>query len=195
VSGRFDLRPLVKGAVGGLRRRRAVGPEQSDTATRAILAIVPVGSAVLCLAFQIELQKADQLVAGLALLVGANLAAFAQIASWRERLTARARRVDRVNRRSLDEAAAHVLVSALVAFLATAVMIVLANIDLPRCPTDVQSWIVRGLSAFGVSALSLLLLLLVIVVNLLWDAYVAANPPDADDGETDYASRGQASDL
>jgi hypothetical protein len=153
---------------------------------------VPVASAAVCLAFQVELKQADQLIAGLALLAGANLAVFAQIASWRERLTARARRIDRVNRRSLDEAAAHVLVSALISFAATAVMIVLANIDLPRCPTNLQLWTVRGLSAFGVAALSLLLLLLVIVVNLLWDAYIAANPPDADDSEADGVDRGQS---
>ena len=118
----------------------------------------------------VEFSHADQLLAGAALLAGALLAAFVQIASWRERILARHRRVDGVDVRALNEAAAHVLVSFLASLAVTIFVVVLANIDLYCAPVWVHV-VDRVLSAAAAALFTYIIVSLVIVVNLLWDAF------------------------
>lgn len=175
MPGRFDLRPLARGLGDGLRRRQVLGAEPVDRRARCVLIFAPIIVFVAAIALGLELSKADQLLAGTALLVGAFLTAFSQVASWRERLLARERKVDAVHVRALDEAAAHILVSVLISGFAAVLLVVLANIN-PDVALAHQTllWLVRILSALSVTCFSYLALTLIIVVNLLWDAYQGA---------------------
>ncbi len=184
MSERFDLRPLVRGLRDGLKFRRArAQDEKPDRWTRIILFGVPVAVLVLMIAFRVELTKADQLLAGAALLSAALIGAFAQIVTWRERILRRNREVERVKVRALNEAGAHVLVSLVMSVVVTVAVFVLANLTLDCAPLYVHiiAWALSGISAasFAYVALSL-----VIVANLLWDAFereeqdiIDENPP------------------
>ena len=175
MSERFDLRPLLSGLAQGLRNRRNVGEESPDFDAWAILLGFPIIAGLVVLIYKIELSKADQLLAGTAIFVGALLASFAQVASWRDRIAARDRRVDGIHIRALNEVAAHILLSVLISSIATAVLAVLANMDLEsESPSIIHIILARGLSAIGVSAFVYVLISVVIVVNLLWDAYEEA---------------------
>jgi len=175
VPGRFDARPLIGGLVEGLRKRRTWGDEPADRKARIILVGVPAAAFILTLVFGVELVKADQLFAGAALFSGALLGAFSQVANWRDRLLARERKVDAVYLRALDEAAAHILFAVLVSASAALALIVVTNVDLVALHRHRPAvLVVRVASAYGTAALAYLALTLVIVVNLLWDAYVGA---------------------
>lgn len=172
MSRRFDLRPLLSGVVQGLRKRRPIGDEPADVRTRRILIVTPLVAAALIAGFRVELTGADQMLAGMALLIGALVVSFSQVASWRERLLERDRKVDQMSIRSLDEAAAHILFGVVLAGVATAAFGTLANIHLGiNDPGVVRTVAAVALSAVGVAIYVYILLTLVITVNLLWDAY------------------------
>lgn len=174
MGGRFDVRPLLHGLSIGLRRRRVEGDEAPDTWARVILVVGPSTVGVLAFIFG-PFEKADQLIAGFALLIGALIAAFVQLAAWRDRLAERNFKVDQIRIRSLDEAVAHVLVSIVVTIVGTAVLVVLANVPDIAYP---QLWLtiaMKALSLLGGIAFTYVALSLLIVVNLLWDAYTATD--------------------
>jgi len=168
---RLDLRPLLEGLWSGLRRRRTTAEaEPGDVWTRVILLGVPLLGLVAVAVLRIRLGGADQLLAGTALLAGALLTGFGQIATWRERLLQRSSIVTGSRIRALNEAVAHVLVCLLVSLVATGCVIVLANLDL----TDARAVVIGvevGFSALAVAAFAYIFIALVIVVNLLWDAF------------------------
>lgn len=169
MSERLDPRPLMQGLLDGLRKRRLSGNEPVDHAARWILFGTPIAVGLLVGGFQVVFTQADQLLAACALLAGALLTGFAQVASWRERILARQREVDEVDVRALSEAAAHILVSLLVSVAAAVSVFALANLDLNCPPLGVHIWscILSGLSA---ASLTYVAISLVMVVNLLWDA-------------------------
>lgn len=189
MSERFDLRPLVRGLRDGLKLRRArIEDEKPDRWTRLVLIGLPALVLVLMIVFRIELTKADQLLAGAALLSAALIGAFAQIVTWRERILRHNREVERIKVRALNEAGAHVLVSLVMSVLVTVAVFVLANLTLSCAPLylHIIAWILSGISAasFAYVALSL-----VIVANLLWDAFereeqdiIDENPPQFPSG-------------
>lgn len=77
--------------------------------------------------------------------------------------------------RALREAAAHILVSVLVSMLITLCLGAVANIDVaPGVTSGVAYWFSICLGAIGVAGLGYLSVALIIVVNLLWDAYEQA---------------------
>lgn len=171
MSERFDVRPLIRGLRKGLRKRRAdVHNEVTDVWSRIVLFGIPALILVLMIVFRVELIHADQLLAGAALLSAALIGAFAQIVSWRERILVRNREVERVKVRALNEAGAHVLVSLVMSVLVTVAVFVLANLNAYGAPLYVHiiAWVLSGISAasFAYVALSL-----IIVANLLWDAF------------------------
>lgn len=171
MSERLDFRPLLVGLIDGLRERRFSADEPPDRQARWLLFGSPllVGGAVG--GFQIVFSNADQLLAACALLAGALLTGFAQIASWRERILYRHRAVDGVDVRALNEAAAHVLVSLIASVIAAVAVFVLANLDL-HCPPLVVHVAACILSAVSAAALVYVAASLLIVVNLLWDAFL-----------------------
>lgn len=171
MSERFDVRPLIQGLLSGLRKRRvSEGDEVADVRTRIILFGVPAAILVVMVAFRVELAHSDQLLAGATLLSGALIAAFTQIVSWRERILTRNREAERVKVRALNEAGAHVLVSLIVSVVVIGSVFVLANLDLNSVELYVHlvAWI---LSAVSAGAFAYIALSLVIVANLLWDAF------------------------
>jgi hypothetical protein len=131
---------------------------------------VPVLGAAVVSVLRIRLGGADQLLAGTALLAGALLTGFGQIAAWRERLLQRPVIVGGSRIRALNEAVAHILVCLLMSLVATSCVIVLANLDL----TDARAGVIVvevGFSAVAIAAFTYIFISLIIVVNLLWDAF------------------------
>lgn len=169
MSARLNLGPLAAGVIDGLRGRRRIGMEPEDRGTKLVLFGVPIAVFIVSLLAGLELPEAGQLVPGTALMVGAMLTGFGQLAGWRARLTDSARSIDEVKMRAIDEAVAHVLASVLVAAVLTALLAVAANVS--------TSVILVPVSSLAVAGLAYLVVSLFIVVNLLWDGYRAANPP------------------
>ncbi len=168
MPARLSPRPLFAELIRGLRLRRNIGIEPEDRLTKFALFGIPIALFFACLVAGISLPKGDQLLAGGALLVGAFLASFAQLAGWRERLTARSRKVDGAEMRAIDEAVAHVLVSVLASVVLCGSLVVETNVSTP--------FVAVPASALAVALLTYLGLTLLVVVNLLHDAYRAANP-------------------
>jgi hypothetical protein len=175
VLGRFSLTSLGKGLRDGLRKRRKVGEEKPDRLTRALLIILPIAALALAVYFDWTIDVPQDLLAGIALLIGAELAAFTQLAAWRERLNQRNLGKEAVRRRALDEAVAHVLVSTLIATLTAALLVAISVLGLDKESGPIALWAARILSAGVLGLLTYLGLTLWIVVNLLWDAYLDAN--------------------
>lgn len=184
MSERFDIRPLIRGLRDGLQNRRAQAErETADLWTRTILFGTPAIIFAVLIVFRVELPNADQLLAGAALLSAALITAFAQVVSWRERVLARNQEVERIKVRALNEAGAHVLVSLLMSVVLSVAVFVLANMELVSVPMHVHiiAWV---LSAVSASSFAYVSLSLVIVTNLLWDAFqreeqdlAGQNPP------------------
>lgn len=181
MSERFDVRPLIQGLLSGLRKRRVnEDNEVADIPTRLLLFGIPSTVLLAMLSFRVELENSEQLLAGAALLLGALIAAFTQIVSWRERVLSRNRETERVKVRALNEAGAHVLVSLIMSVVVTVCVFILANLSL-HCVelyVHVFAWVLSALSAgsFAYIALSL-----VIVANLLWDAFEREEQDIADE--------------
>lgn len=169
MSERIDPRPLIGGLLSGLRKRRLSNQEPPDYAARVLLFGVPLVVGGLVGGLQVVFTQADQLLAACALLSGALLTGFAQVASWRERILSRHRKVDDIDVRALNEAAAHILVSLIVSVIAAVAVFVLANLDL-LCPPLIVHIIACTLSGVSAAALSYVAVSLLFVVNLLWDA-------------------------
>ncbi len=171
---RLNLGPLARGVWDGLRDRKPVGEEPADRPTRRLLLWAPIGAAVLLAVFRIELDSADELIGGLALLIGALIGAFGLVAGWKERLAARNLPVDGTALRALDEAAAHILMSVFVSAVATAAFGALAQVA-PAGDSLPKQVAATALGAIGVASSVYIFLSLWIVVNLLWDAYERAS--------------------
>lgn len=175
MLGRFGLGSLATGLKDGLRKRRKVGEEKPDRLTRTLLLLLPLLSVGLGVSFDWTIDVPQDLLAGIALLIGAELAAFTQLAAWRERLNQRNLGKEVVRRRALDEAVAHVLVSTLVATLTAALLVSISVLGVDESSGEVTLWSARVISAAVLGLLTYLGLTLWIVVNLLWDAYLDAN--------------------
>lgn len=175
MSSRLDPRPLLRGVGAGLRKRRHVGVEEPDVTTRRVLIWAPIVVACLMIGFRIQLEKAEELLAGAAFLIASLLAAFAIVAGWRDRILARDRSVDQVALRALDEATAHILFSTIMSVIATACFGFMANYSpdgkYPKWCDVLLDGIGISVSAVGAAAFAYIMLTLWIVVNLLWDAY------------------------
>lgn len=175
MSSRFGLGPLLGGLKSGLRKRRRTDAEPADVWTRAVLVGVPTAGAAVAIWQEWIVTVPQDLLAGIALLIGAELAAFSQLAAWRERLNQRNLGKEIVRRRALDEAVAHVLVSTLAATVAAGLLVAISVIDPGKNPREIVEVSVRAMSGLILGLLAYLALTLWIVVNLLWDAYQDAN--------------------
>lgn len=168
MASRLNPQKLFQGVLAGLRHRREdIAAEKPDWVTRIVLVAVPilVGGGMIWLRF--EVQAPDQLLAGAALLAGALLTGFSQVAAWRERILTRD---EQARTRALNEAAAHILFSLLAAvFIMTLVvlLVVIPGCGLPDWVSGLRIW----LGAVAVAALAYVGLTLLIVSNLLWDAF------------------------
>ncbi|MCW2789507.1 MAG: hypothetical protein JWP56_1810 [Aeromicrobium sp.] len=64
-----------------------------------------------------------------------------------------------------------------------AAMVVVSNMTLGPKPSGFESWTVRAFSAVGIGGATYVALTLIVVVNLLWDAYSRANPSVVTDAQ------------
>jgi hypothetical protein len=170
MARRFDVGPLFGGVASGLRHRRASGPEPADRLTRAVLVGIPVVVAVSTALGGVVLPVPEQLLAGVSLLVGALFAGFTQVAAWRDRLEDRRVATDRVRIRALREAGAHILASVVAGGAAAVITIALACLPETHGNRLIQI-LEQAFSSFAFGVLSYLSLTILIVVNLLWDAF------------------------
>ena len=186
MAGRFSLKPLLRGLIQGVRHREEgkSTTEKTDVVAVCVLFGVPAATLAATLVLQIELVRSDQLLAGAALLAGALLTAFAQVAVWRERLLGRLSGTHASQIRALNEAATHILVSLVSVIVATVAVVLLGSIDSTSLPVwmdwlpGLLHWAEGGrhwtgviLSALAAAAFAYVVVSLLIVVNLLWDAY------------------------
>lgn len=177
MSNRLDPRPLFAGLLDGLRVRRRIGQEPADSATRRLLLLLPLSVTGGAIVFRAELSAPDALLAALALLIGAGLTMFSQVASWRERLTNRSKKIDGVASRALDEAVAHILAITVVAVIAAGLLISAFYVRVDIVADSAAGALGRNLAAAIVlGLLTYIALSLYIVINLLWDGYSRANP-------------------
>lgn len=113
MSDRLDPRALLRGQWKGLTLRTN-SSARADVAVRLVVYLLPVGVGLSAGFLGFELKSPDGILGGLALLIGGMLAVFAQLASWRERLTQRDvafASSEASDREGVDEAVTHVLVA------------------------------------------------------------------------------------
>lgn len=172
MPGRFNPSDVTRGLFDGLRfRRHDATKENRDYWAMVVLFGLPLVAAGLIFWFRIQFTGADQILAGAALLCGSLMAAFAQIASWRERALARDRNVEKIRVRALNEATAHILFSLMISVLTVASTFALANIELGDEPPAWLTWTAVSASAVSGATFLYIGLSIIIVANLLWDAY------------------------
>ena len=104
------------------------------------------------------------------------MAAFGQLASWRNRLSDKAASgaSTRPERDSIDEATAHLLWATWVAVFTTPLLVITAETTGDRFDSGRLEWIPRVTSALSFSLGLYLLLVLGMVVPKLYDAYAKA---------------------
>src|SRR5690606_1640975 len=93
-------------------------PSRPDWFTRTVVFGLPLVAGVVVFLTKTAIEEPGALLSGLALLAGGLLASFAQLSDLRLRLTDRATErpsSERTDRDSLDETAAHILVSSYMA--------------------------------------------------------------------------------
>ncbi|APH43684.1 hypothetical protein BMW26_00970 [Microbacterium sp. 1.5R] len=171
--------------LSGLRRRSTNGAEKPDWGARVALFGIPAVVATALIATQTIANEAEMMLAAAALLVGALLAGFAQVAAWRERILTRGRKVDAVRIRALNEAGALILMSIHVSVGAAVAVFILALMD----TEDVEPlthWIAVTLGAAGPAALAYVALSLIFVANLLWDGFVNEEADNTRENLSDF---------
>jgi hypothetical protein len=169
MAHRLDPRPLFLGVLKGVRHRdEEESNEKADWVTRLILAGLPTLVFIGLLVLNRDLDILDQLLGGTALLIGALLTAFSQVAAWRERVIARD---EAARTRALSEAAALILGSVVAAIAVTALVILVSLIP-EACGNIVLHWTRVSIGAAAAALMTLIGLILYIVTGLLWDAFV-----------------------
>lgn len=175
MSDRFSPVALMVNAWGSLRVRSAVGHERPDWTAIVALAGLPAGLGVLSFWQGWVFRETGSLVAAFALLSAAQVAIVPQFASWRQRLSERARASEGIARRKVDEAVSNLLLSVVVCVLLTVLAVVLANIAPPSGPDDPLALTARLLTGVMCAGACYLVLTILLIVNLLFDAYQDAN--------------------
>ncbi|WP_030527730.1 hypothetical protein [Phycicoccus jejuensis] len=131
---------------------------------------------LLCVSTRVVLVQPSQLTAVFGLMSTAMFAAFALIARWREVLSARTKVVDKIPKRALDEAVAHVLIASLTGISGAALTVVLTVIP-TSAPGTTPHLVAVILTAASLALGTVFFLTLLIIINLLHDAYQRVNPP------------------
>jgi hypothetical protein len=186
-TDRFSQRPLAAALRAGLRVRKPGDGtnEKPDRIAITVLACVPLTILAVTFLLQLRLASADLLLAAAALLVGALLTAFTQIATWRERLVASGLETVSVRIRALDEAAAHVLSSLLMSVACAVAVLLVGVVSSALLPSylawvdgatlellrSVRAWVEIALTAVAGAAFAYVVVSIVIVTGLLLDAY------------------------
>lgn len=186
---RFNPRSLLEGVLTGLRDRSR-DDERPDIFARLVLFGTPVVVAAALIWTQTLINEPEVVLAAAALLVGALLAGFSQVATWRERILERHRSVDRNRVKSLNEAGALILMSIHVSVLASAAVFGVTLIDTETAP-DWLKLVAVVLSSVGPAALTFVALSLVFVANRLWDGFTEQQADSERDALKDFNSEGE----
>lgn len=169
---RLNPHRVLTGVLSGLRRRSHAEAERADVGARLVLFGVPLAVAVALVCAQAIINEPEIILAAAALLVGALLAGFSQVAGWRERILERGRSVDKLRVKALNEAGALILMSIHVSVLAAAAVFGVSLISFdPETGPNWLRWVTIVLSSIGPAALVYVALSLVFVANLLWDGF------------------------
>lgn len=179
MSDRFNPFPLLLDAWGAIRVRATVGHEHRDWAALVVLGLLPLGLGFWSVWSNWVIRDSSSLIAGFSLMAASLVAVIPQLASWRQRLTDKNSRVDGVGRRKLDEAVSHTLVGVVASIILAVLAVVLSNIVTPSQdgtdPRIALPWAARLITGGLVGGGAYLILTLLLVVNLLFDAYRDAN--------------------
>lgn len=182
---RLNPHRVLGGVFAGLRRRSRTGNESADVGARLVLFGVPIIVAATLVWTQTIINEPEVVLAAAALLVGALLAGFSQVAGWREKIFARGRSVDSVRVKALNEAGALILMSIHVSVLASAAVFGVALVELEKAPNWLY-WVAVCLSSIGPAALAYVALSLVFVANLLWDGFTNEQSDAERESLTDF---------
>ena len=187
---RLNPSRILTGVLAALRLRSTTGVEKPDIGARLVLFGLPLVVAVALIWSQTIIADAGVVLAAAALLVGALLAGFAQVAGWREKILERRRSIDRIRINALNEAGALILMSIHVSVLASVAVFGVAMID-PRHANEWVRWAAIVLSSVGPAALTYVALSLVFVANLLWDGFVNDQSDLERDALADFDNGGE----
>lgn len=186
---RLNSGSLFKGVLRGLRHRAKDGDavEKADILARIILFGVPAAIVTLLTITSTVVDEVDAALAAAALLVGALLAGFSQVASWRERILARNGDRNSVRVKALNEAGALILFSIHVSVLAAVAVFVVTLLDASAFE-GLWKYALAALSSIGPASLAYVALSLVFVANLLWDAFLNEEKDTVDDRLEEFDS-------
>lgn len=184
LSDRFSPIAVFVAHFKALSNRHYTGNDEprskSDLVAVVVLYVLPVAVGLwtgLCL--NVKLTAPSDLLAGISLLTGGLLAFFTQVASWRDRLSARRsshEHADAARRDGLDESVAHILVAIYAAVVLVVLLAVASNVaNTPSGSKGGAPEVNTPLSALIIGFGSYLLLLLLIVLPALWDSYSTHN--------------------
>lgn len=144
----------------------------ADTTARVIVVLLPLTVGVSCYVAGATMQAGAAMLAGVSLLAGGFLAAFSQVASWRERLTeqrAQHEVSDRPRRDALDESVAHIITAIYVCITQAVVLVIALN-------TADDQGVVHGVWAALPYALGTYLVLVIfMVLPNLYETYDNSN--------------------
>lgn len=149
------------------------GTTRADWWVRFIVLIVPVGLGLWLFLARGKLADPSAMLAALGLLAGALLAAFAQLATWRLRLTEREdshKNSERIDRDHLDETAAQLLVASYSSATAALFLVLGMNFSADKHGAISGLW-----AALAVVAASHVVLVFLVAVPRLYSAYVTIN--------------------
>lgn len=178
ATDRFSPLPVVRAHLLALTKR----DYSSTTVTArgydwvALIALILIPSLVGAVAWLLSwrLATVDALLEGSALLVGGLIAGFAQIAAWRDRLTAAAQKegIAGVSKRdSLDESVAHTLMAVYAAVVLTVLLAIDANVLAGSGAKGEVTPLSQLLSSLTLASSAYLTLLVLLVLANLWSAY------------------------
>ncbi len=184
MTDRFSPFDVWNAHMKGLKNRDFSQDEPvgtPDYVARVALYGTPLALGALSFVLGLKIADPGGLLEVCGILLGAFLVGFSQIASWREKFTARwaaqlaageTDDAERHHRYSLDEAVAHILLSIYVVLLLIITILVGTNL------ADGHGRIHGVPAAFTVFFGSLLLMLVVMIVPKLYAAYAVVNDVD-----------------
>lgn len=149
------------------------GVRRSKSAVLMVYA-VPVGAGVAAYAFDLKLSFGDALIAVMGILAGALIAAFSQLANWRQVFRDNGGMGTSPERWLLDSSISHILAGAYSAIVASILTLLSMAVELPQWPS-LSPWIHRiGCVMVALFSVHVVMSILVALPNL-YSAYVQIN--------------------
>lgn len=139
-----------------------------DIPARLTLYLVPLVPVALSIWKKFQLENASTFLSGVALIVGALLAVYVQLATSRQKFQ-RNDTYRTPERDNIDEAVAHILFGVYVA------LALLVSLTLFEVVHNDRDWLSLGLSSLSVYLGGLLLLVFLLIVPKLWNVYDQEN--------------------